>query len=295
MPFPTAAHLAAIAALVIGLGPTAAQEQDERARLRERAAQLTANLPPEAQPNEKLVYRTTDQGKPLSVWVYWPGGRKPQQPLPAICLSRRRLDDGNAGLLSRRGAPFRRARHDRAAARVPRQRKLGLEDPGLDEGRARRDALGEGPCRRAAHRSRAPVGGRRFSGRAAGRIARRGESGPSRRTGDRSAARSAGAVQPGPQLQLSGLRRCGLEEQSRRRRRGARGPRRLRSDEEPRGQLSAVHRVSRNRRRDGAVRRGQGVRGGGDAAGGRASWCRSKAPATPSIKVSATRRTSRSR
>ena len=86
MPFPHAAHLAAIAALVIGLGPAAAQVQDERARLRERAAQLTANLPPEAQPNEKLVYRTTDQGKALSVWVYWPGGKKPQQPLPAIVL-----------------------------------------------------------------------------------------------------------------------------------------------------------------------------------------------------------------
>ena len=86
MPFPPAAHLAAIAALVISLGPAAAQEQDERARLRERAAQLTANLPPEAQPNEKLVYRTTDQGKPLSVWVYWPGGKKPEQPLPAIVL-----------------------------------------------------------------------------------------------------------------------------------------------------------------------------------------------------------------
>ncbi len=63
-----------------------AQVQDERARLRERAARLTADLPPEAQPNEKLVYRTTDQGKPLSLWVYWPGGRKPEQPLPAIVL-----------------------------------------------------------------------------------------------------------------------------------------------------------------------------------------------------------------
>jgi acetyl esterase/lipase len=86
MPFPPAANLAAIAALVIGLGPAAAQVQDERTRLRERAAQLTANLPPEAQPHQKLVYRTTDQGKPLSLWVYWPGGSKPERPLPAIVL-----------------------------------------------------------------------------------------------------------------------------------------------------------------------------------------------------------------
>jgi acetyl esterase/lipase len=81
-----ATRLAALAALVVGLCSVAAQGQDERARLRERAAQLVANLPPEAQPNEKLVYRTTDQGKPLSIWVYWPGGKRPANPLPAIVL-----------------------------------------------------------------------------------------------------------------------------------------------------------------------------------------------------------------
>lgn len=76
----------ALAACVFGLVSIAAQEPDERARLRERAAQMAANLPPEAQPNEKIVYRTTEQGKPLSIWIYWPGGKRPESPLPAIVL-----------------------------------------------------------------------------------------------------------------------------------------------------------------------------------------------------------------
>ena len=80
------ARLAALAACVLGLFVVAAQTPDDRAQLRERAAQLAANLPPEAQPNEKLVYRTTEQGKPLSIWVYWPAGKKPDTPLPAIVL-----------------------------------------------------------------------------------------------------------------------------------------------------------------------------------------------------------------
>jgi acetyl esterase/lipase len=83
---PPVTRFAALAALAIVACSVAVQAQDERARLRERAAQLAANLPPEAQPNEKRVYRTTDQGKPLSVWVYWPGGKKPESPLPAIVL-----------------------------------------------------------------------------------------------------------------------------------------------------------------------------------------------------------------
>jgi acetyl esterase/lipase len=78
--------VAVLVVLVSSVGQASAQAQDEQARLRERSAQLAANLPPEAQPHEKLVYRTTDQGKPLSIWVYWPGGKRPQQPLPGIVL-----------------------------------------------------------------------------------------------------------------------------------------------------------------------------------------------------------------
>src|SRR5688572_11758983 len=85
---PRKTRLATLAVCMIGLCYAAAsgQESDARAELRERATRLAANLPPEAQPHSKPVYRATDQGKPLSIWVYWPGGKKPDHPLPAIVL-----------------------------------------------------------------------------------------------------------------------------------------------------------------------------------------------------------------
>ena len=198
MPLPPAAHLAAIAALVIGLGPAAAQVQDERARLRERAAQLTANLPPEAQPNEKLVYRTTDQGKALSVWVYWPGGTKPQQPLPAIVLyhgggwttgtpvfylavARHFVERGMIAVL-----PEYRV-NESSGSKIPDSTKDARA--AMRWVKAHAGELGIDPKRL--------VGRRRLGGWAVGRIARRGEGGSSERAGDRSAARSSGAVQPG--------------------------------------------------------------------------------------------------
>ena len=141
---------------------------DDRAQLRERAAQLAANLPPEAQPNAKPVYRTTDQGKPLSIWVYWPGGKKPDHPLPAIVLYH------GGGWTT--GTPvfyLAVARHfvERGMiALLPEYRvneSSGSKIPDSTQGRARRHALGEGPCRRAGHRSEAPRGWRRIGRRAA--------------------------------------------------------------------------------------------------------------------------------